>query len=139
MFAPESAKDEQVQQELDDVKAQSQAQLEEINNMRFELEELKAKYLPKHIAILAEHEDVRPAMVIASDTSCVAYNTYGEPLLITDSLCYMMNESPSMIPKSRQVKQVSTTAPSSGTIGSGREGTTNIDYFDGQKDFLTAS
>ena len=140
MFAPDAAKDEQVQQELDDVKAQSQAQLEEINNMRFELEELKAKYLPKHIAMLAEHEDVRPAMIIASDTSCVAYNTYGEPLLITDSLCYMMNESPAMIPKSREIKHASTTAPASGTLGSGQENnTTNIEYFDNQKDFVTAS
>jgi len=93
--------------QIDDLKAQNQQQLEEINNIRFELNELKAKYLPKHIAVLAEHEDVRPAMIIASTKSCVAYNTYGEPLLISDSLCYQMNELPSLIPRSRQTQEVS--------------------------------
>ena len=100
---------EQLEKQATDAASQNQQQLEEINGIRLELEELKQKYLPKHIALLAEHEDVRPAMIIASSTSCVAYNTYGEPLLISDSLCYQMNESPSLIPRSRQARQEATT------------------------------
>lgn len=144
MFAPE--KEEEVTAEMQEIKDQNQMQLEEINKMRFELEELKAKYLPKHIAVLAEHEDVRPAMVIASDKSCVAYNTYGEPLLISDSLCYQMNESPALIPRSRQEKMASTTAPNASidmnnSFSSGAEAQppTNIDYFNSETDFVTGS
>lgn len=107
IFKGEEVEEVASESQIDDLKAQNQQQLEEINNIRFELNELKAKYLPKHIAVLAEHEDVRPAMIIASTTSCVAYNTYGEPLLISDSLCYQMNESPSLIPRSRQTQEVS--------------------------------
>ncbi|SJN27230.1 zonular occludens toxin domain-containing protein [Psychrobacter sp. JB385] len=107
------------QTQITDLQSQNQQQLERINEITFELAELKAKYLPKHIAILAEHEDVRPAMIIASDSSCVAYNRYGEPLLVSDSLCYQMNESPALIPRSRQVTQVSANSSTDDTSGSG--------------------
>lgn len=106
------AQSEEVQNELDSIKSQNQQQLEEINNVRLELEELKSKYLPKHIATLAAYEDVRPAMVISnSNGGCVAYNSFGEPLLLTDSLCYDMDNHPALIPKSRSLNQVSDTLP----------------------------
>lgn len=87
---------------IKNLQEQNQQQLEELNNIRFELEELKAMYLPKHIAVLAEHEEVRPAMIVSSSTTCTAYNRYGEPLAITDSLCYQMDNKPALIPRSRQ-------------------------------------
>lgn len=96
---------------IESLEHQNQQQLEQINKIRFELEELKAKYLPKHIAELAEHEDVRPAMIISSSEHCRVYNSYGEALIIADGLCRMMNEYPSMIPKSRQATKVSETLP----------------------------
>lgn len=147
MFARHAKEDEQQEQtteELEQMKAQNQMQLEEINNIRFELEELKAKYLPKHIAMLAEHEDVRPAMIIASSTSCVAYNTYGEPLLITDSLCYQMNESPALIPRSRQTKQVSHTNDNALTDNpfstpSAPDNGMDIQYIEPKDQFITGS
>ena len=64
-------------------------------------EELRHKYLPKHIAVMAHNEEIRPAMVVSKDGNCVAYNKYGEVLLITDSLCYQMISNSAMIPKSR--------------------------------------
>lgn len=101
-------------EQVEQIQAQNQQQLEQINQMRIELEELKAKYLPKHIATLAAYEDVRPAMVISnSNGGCIAYNTYGEPLLLTDSLCYQMSEQPALIPKSRQSISASNTLPES--------------------------
>lgn len=150
MFARKIADDvptAEQQKEIDDIKSQNEMQLEQINAMRYELEELKAKYLPKHIAMLAEHEDVRPAMIIASSTSCVAYNTYGEPLLLTDSLCYQMNEHPAMIPKTRQVKQVShmssidnatTDNPFSDSQQS-PQSNSDIQYIDTKREFTTGS
>ncbi|MDN3452261.1 MULTISPECIES: zonular occludens toxin domain-containing protein [unclassified Psychrobacter] len=143
MFAPDKEEDqEQTTEQLEQMKAQNQQQLEEINNIRFELEELKAKYLPKHIAIMAEHEDVRPAMIIASSSSCVAYNTYGEPLLISDSLCYMMNESPALIPKSRQAKQVSHLNDNEGITDnpfSNQDNGMNVEYIEPNDRFVTGS
>lgn len=143
MFAPDKEEQqEQTTEQLEQMKAQNQQQLEEINNIRFELEELKAKYLPKHIAIMAEHEDVRPAMIIASSSSCVAYNTYGEPLLISDSLCYMMNESPALIPKSRQVKQVSHLSENEGITDnpfSNQDNGMNVEYIEPNDRFVTGS
>lgn len=143
MFAKQMKQDEQTNEEIEQIKAQNMQQLEEMNNLRFELEELKQKYLPKHIATLAEYEDVRPAMIIASSTSCVAYNTYGEPLLITDSLCYQMNESPSLIPRTRQVKQVSQMNDNSMTdnpfSSSQPDNGMNVQYLETQGDFVTGS
>lgn len=143
MFAKKK-EEEQTTEQLEQIQAQNQMQLEEINKMRFELEELKEKYLPKHIAVMAEHEDIRPAMVIASSKSCVAYNTYGEPLLISDSLCYQMNESPSLIPKSRQVKQVShmndnaVNNPLMDSSG-GADNGMNVQYIEPKDRFVTGS
>ena len=142
MFAPK--KEEEITEEMQQIQQQNQMQLEQINAMRFELEELKQKYLPKHIAILAEHEDVRPAMIISSSKSCVAYNTYGEPLLISDSLCHQMNESPALIPKSRQVKQISNNAPNpsigvDNPFSDGGQPATDIVPVDSRSDFITAS
>lgn len=105
------AQNEQTIQVIESLEQQNQQQLEQINKIRFELEELKAKYLPKHIAELAEHEDVRPAMIISSSEHCRVYNSHGEALIIADGLCRMMNEYPSMIPKSRQATKVSDTLP----------------------------
>ena len=143
MFARQGEEQqEQTAEEIEQIKAQNQQQLEEINNMRFELEELKAKYLPKHIAIMAEHEDIRPAMIIASSSSCVAYNTYGEPLLISDSLCYMMNESPALIPKSRQAKQVSHLNDNEGITDnpfSNQDNGMNVEYIEPKDRFVTGS
>lgn len=113
IFAEQEKETVETQDQITDLQAQNQTQLEQINEMRFELEELKSRYLPKHIAMLAEHEDVRPAMIVASGSSCVAYNRYGEPLLISDSLCYQMNESPQLIPRSRQENKASASAPQS--------------------------
>lgn len=143
MFAKKK-EEEQTTEQLEQIQAQNEMQLEEINKMRFELEELKEKYLPKHIAVMAEHEDIRPAMVIASSKSCVAYNTYGEPLLISDSLCYQMNESPSLIPKSRQVKQVShmndnaVNNPLTDSSG-GADNGMNVQYIEPKDRFVTGS
>lgn len=143
MFAPDKEEDQQqTTEQLEQMQAQNQMQLEEINNIRFELEELKAKYLPKHIAIMAEHEDIRPAMIIASSSSCVAYNTYGEPLLISDSLCYMMNESPALIPKSRQAKQVSHLNDNEGITDnpfSNQDNGMNVEYIEPKDRFVTGS
>lgn len=143
MFARQGEEEqEQTTEQLEQMQAQNQMQLEEINNIRFELEELKAKYLPKHIAIMAEHEDIRPAMIIASSSSCVAYNTYGEPLLISDSLCYMMNESPALIPKSRQVKQVSHLNDNEGITDnpfSNQDNGMNVEYIEPKDRFVTGS
>lgn len=105
------AQNEPTIQVIESLEQQNQQQLEQINKIRFELEELKAKYLPKHIAELAEHEDVRPAMIISSSEHCRVYNSHGEALIIADGLCRMMNEYPSMIPKSRQATKVSDTLP----------------------------
>ena len=70
-------------------------------------EELRHKYLPKHIAVMAHNEEIRPAMVVSNaNGDCVAYNKYGEILLITDSLCYQMISNSAMMPKSRQKKAV---------------------------------
>ena len=126
LFA-ETTETETVKNPIDDLKAQNQQQLEQINKIRFELEELKAKYLPKHIATLASYEDVRPAMVISnSNGGCIAYNNYGEPLQLTDSLCYQMDRHPSMIPKSRQATKVSDTVPQPSTFGIGDNKNNNV-------------
>lgn len=70
-------------------------------------EQLRYKYLPKHIAVMAHNEEIRPAMVVSNaNGSCAAYNKYGEILLITDSLCYQMISNSAMIPKPRQKKAV---------------------------------
>jgi len=140
MFARQGEDEEQTTEQIEEMQAQNQQQLEEINNIRFELEELKSKYLPKHIAIMAEHEDIRPAMVIASSKSCVAYNKYGEPLLITDSLCYQMNEFPAYIPRSRQVKQQQQSMNDDSMIGSplSNPNGMNVDYIENDK-FVTGS
>ena len=123
----ETTETETVKNPIDDLKAQNQQQLEQINKIRFELEELKAKYLPKHIAELAEHEDVRPAMIISSSEHCRVYNSHGEALIIADGLCRMMNEYPSMIPKSRQAQRVSDTVPQpSQTFGIGDNKNNNV-------------
>lgn len=107
-------KNEAVEQEVSELKSQNKQQLEQINDMKLELEQLKQQYLPKHIATLAAYEDVRPAMVISnSNGGCIAYNSYGEPLQLTDSLCYQMDKYPSLIPKSRNTQKVSTTLPQS--------------------------
>jgi hypothetical protein len=141
MFARQEKEEEQTAEQIEEMQVQNQQQLEEINNIRFELEELKAKYLPKHIAIMAEHEDIRPAMVIASSKSCVAYNKYGEPLLITDSLCYQMNEFPAYIPRTRQVREQLNTDDSftDNPFSSPAQADTNIEYFDSRNEFVTGS
>lgn len=133
---------QQTQSEIEQIRNQNQQQLEQINQMRLELEELKRKYLPKHIATLAAYEDVRPAMVISNENGCISYNTYGEPLLLTDSLCQQMSDHPAMIPRSRQVKEVSAhvnKGQSDGIFGNTQAKTqsqdTNIKYFDHTKDF----
>lgn len=113
--------------QIESLQTQNQQQLEQINAIRIELEELKAKYLPKHIATLASYEDVRPAMVISnSNGGCIAYNNYGEPLQLTDSLCYQMDRHPSMIPKSRQATKVSDTLPQPSTFGIGDNKNNNV-------------
>lgn len=105
------AQNETTTEAIESLEQQNQQQLEQINAMRFELEELKHKYLPKHIATLAAYEDVRPAMIVSNENGCMAYNSYGEPLLLTDSLCNQMNIHPSLIPRSRQATKVSDTLP----------------------------
>ena len=100
--------------DLQQMQEQNELQKQQIDNMRAELEELKQKYLPSHIDELAQYEDVRPAMVITSDLQpCRAYNSYGEPLLLSDGLCRMMDEYPAMIPRSRQEQKVSDNVPKS--------------------------
>lgn len=132
---------EQKQTELENnFDQQNRMQHQEIESLKAELDELKQKYLPDHIAILAEHEDVRPAMVIASDKHCRVYNTYGEPMIIADGLCKLMNEYPSMIPRPRQEKQTPQTAPIGSDIfgvssSSSQNDTPAVRYFDHQSDF----
>ena len=113
--------------QIESLQTQNQQQLEQINAMRFELEELKHKYLPRHIATLAAYEDVRPAMIVSNENGCMAYNSYGEPLLLTDSLCNQMNIHTSLIPRSRQATKVSDTVPQpSQTFGIGDNKNNNV-------------
>ena len=101
-------KQQQTDQKIDDLQKQNQGQQQQMEQMQLQLNELKEKYLPKHITALAEHEDVRPAMVISSPNGgCTAFNKYGEPLALPDDLCLMMDKYPSMIPRSRSVSTTS--------------------------------
>lgn len=140
----ENKLDEQ-QNQLDSVKTQNRQQLEEINKLRFELEELKAKYLPRHIYQLAEHEDLRPAMVIATDNGgCTSFNRYGEPLILPTELCLQMDKYPSMIPRSRvAVQNLSDTQLQPQQISTNQQqdnaNTTNIQKFDTKRELTNNS
>lgn len=93
---------DQTGQKVDQQQQEIEQQKQQIKDMQLELDELKQKYLPKHIVTLANYEEVRPAMVISSPNGgCSAFNKYGEPLALPDELCLMMDKYPSMIPRSR--------------------------------------
>lgn len=122
------------QQRIDDLSNLNQEQNRQIQQMRLELEQLKQQYLPKHIATLAAYEDVRPAMIISNERGCMSYNSYGEPLLLTDSLCQQMSDHPSMIPRTRQVK-TQVEQPKNTDIFGNEDVGANIKYFDHSKNF----
>lgn len=128
---------EQQQEQIDSVNRQAQQQLEQINKLRFELEELKAMYLPRHIVQLAEHEDVRPAMLITHNGVCQSFNRYGEPLLLPDDLCHQMQTYHSLIPRSRkEVQNLSQTQEMQANQQvQNQPQQTDIQYFDHRKDF----
>ncbi len=90
-------------QQLEDLQLQAQIAEQErlIKQQQRQLDNLKDEYLPKHIAVLAEYEEVRPAGVIRSDKGCMVYNSYGETLNITDSLCNQMIDYNGQVPRSR--------------------------------------
>lgn len=125
------------QQQMTDMQSQQQQQLQQIQDLKQQLEQLKAEYLPKHIAVLADYEEVRPAMIITSQGGCQAFNKYGEPLLITDSLCQQMSDYPSLIPRSRQQTQqaVQQQAQEKSTSNVQNVQATNVQYFDHTTDF----
>lgn len=95
---------QQTEQQIDQLQEHTIKQNEKIEQLENEIKELKDKYLPRHIVQLAEHEDIRPAMVISNAKECQAFNKYGEPLVLPDELCWQMDEYPSLIPRSRQIK-----------------------------------
>lgn len=87
------------QQEQNQTIAENTAsQLSSINK------QLNQKYLPKITAETAYNEDIRPAMIIATEHTCKAFNSYGERLLIDVNDCMMMSDDPSYIPRTRQQK-----------------------------------
>lgn len=125
------------------MKAQNDYQSKQIQDLQVELEQLKQKYLPSHIAELAQYEDVRPAMIIQSSQHCRVYNSYGEAMIIADGLCKLMSEYPSMIPKSRQTKEVSDNLPNAtlstdgffNTSSGTQTASPEIKYFNHKNDF----
>lgn len=131
------------QQQMSDMQSQQQQQLEQIKDLKIELEKLKTEYLPKHITVLADHEEVRPAMVITANGQCQAFNKYGEPLLITDSLCQQMSDHPSLMPRSRSRNVVtadsSVSMPISSSSTNSHPQATNVQYFDHTKDFANGN
>lgn len=137
--------DPATKEKIDSVQKQTTQQLEEINKLRFELEELKAKYLPQHINQLAEHEDVRPAMVISNNGACLAFNRYGEPLALPDELCWQMDKYPALIPRTRvSTQNLSSTLPpetnnsqpmNNQLPAQSQPAQQNTQYFDHNKDF----
>lgn len=66
-----------------------------------EVEYLKETYLGKTTYTLLKDEAIRPAMVIATSTTCKVYNSYGEMLLINQDICNEMDNNPALIPRSR--------------------------------------
>lgn len=149
----EQVKDKQAQtdKQVDELNAKNATQAKQIEQMQAQLDDLKQKYLPKHIATLAEFEDVRPAMIISSTNGgCVAFNTYGEPLTIPDTLCQDMDNHPSLIPRSRQARQtqqvnkpttIDFNNSMAGAVANPMQATnttaqpTEVKYFDHTKDF----
>ncbi len=98
-------------------------------------EQLRYEYLPKHIAVMAHNEEVRPAMIIQNDGGCQAFNKYGEYLVIPESLCHQMITNPSLIPKSRQKRSVPVppSTPSNANnnpLSMDSNGQLDIDYVD---------
>lgn len=126
------------QQQMSDMQSQQQQQLQQIQDLKQQLEQLKSEYLPKHISVLADYEEVRPAMVITANGQCQAFNKYGEPLLIIDSLCQQMSDHPSLMPRSRQQQMTQQTVQSQPTITTSTNNhpqATNVQYFDHTTDF----
>lgn len=150
IFAKEADKQQQEQidrtgQKVDQQQQEIDQQQQQIKDMQLELDELKQKYLPKHIVTLADHEEVRPAMVITSPNGgCSAFNKYGEPLALPDDLCLMMDKYPSMIPRSRaeskaaekpqtlEINNQSLNPISNNQTASARS---DVKYFDHNQDF----
>lgn len=148
MFAKKLSDEQQAQVEAEQL-AQTE-QVEEVPPPQDEIEQLteeqlRHKYLPKHIAVMANSEEVRPAMVISnSNGDCVAYNKYGEVLLISDSLCYQMQHNSGMMPKPRkrtpayQAQAQNQEAITKNPFSQGADGQLDIDYVD-NSGFITGS
>lgn len=68
-------------------------------------------YLPPHILELSQSDDTLPTSVVANDDFCWALNKYGERLTISDSLCRLMSNDTTMMPKSRRQSPSSAAAP----------------------------
>lgn len=70
-----------------------------------------ASYLPPHILELSQSDDTLPTSIVANDDFCWALNKYGERLIIDDSLCRLMSNDTTMMPKSRRQSPSSAAAP----------------------------
>lgn len=138
---PEQAQDDQTQQQIDQLQRHTVDQNQQIEDLQTQIEQLRKQYLPQHIEQLAEHEDIRPAMIVSSSSGgCRAYNSYGEMLLINTSLCNQMNDYPSLIPRTRTasaqqqpVQQQQSQVPSASAPN--EPPATDVKYFDHTKDF----
>ena len=146
MFADQLITKEQQQQIDDALLLEQQAEQQEEEEEKEEKltdEELRDKYLSKHIAVMAHNDDIRPAMVVANANSgCMAFNKYSEALLIPDSLCHQMINNVGLMPKSRQKKeqyqQVSAEQSDTNPFSSNQSGELDIDYVD-NSGFVTGS
>lgn len=68
-------------------------------------EDARMRYLGAEMAAFVADEDIRPAMVVSSDLNCKAFNSKGERLLIDNTVCLLMSQDTSLIPKTRIQQQ----------------------------------
>lgn len=73
--------------------------IESLQQQKIELN--RVKYLGEQMYAFVSDETIRPAFVVSSGTKCKAFNSYGERLLIDQSLCLEMSSDFSMLPASR--------------------------------------
>lgn len=80
--------------------SQSSTTNQELQRARQEILDLKKQLLGKRAVYIGD-EDIRPAMIVGSGSSCRAFNSYGDLLYVSASECSDMRNDFSLIPASR--------------------------------------